>query len=97
MKPNLLDSFYNDAEFHLIFLDRKYVTTTKKIEKKMIKDIPYLSEMTVKSLSLDDQIFWESTVTPRELFGEKIHRIYLADKRMKNDTHITRLLTFIRK
>jgi len=97
MSNNLLDQYYNEAEFHLIFLDRNYVATTTKVDKKQIKDIPFLSQMKVKHISMDDQIFWEHTITPKELFGVNIKEIYLADKRMKNETHITRLITFIRK
>jgi len=97
MSNNLLDQYYNGSEFHLVFCDRKYEVTTTKVSKTQIKDIPFLSQMKVKHISMDDQIFWEHTTTPKDLFGVNIKEIYLADKRMKNETHITRLITFIRK
>ena len=97
MKPDMLDFYYSKAEFHLIQLDKNYEVTTHKISKKQIKDVPHLSMMKVKALSINEPIFWEHTVTPKELFGLQIKKIHLADKRTKDDNYITRLVLFERK
>lgn len=78
MKTDLLDQYYNGAEFYVISMTEDSAIQKHHVPRRLIKDRGILSLTDTHMCYPEHRIFFDSEVTVRDLFGDKIDNIRLS-------------------